>query len=232
MLATLTLTLIAATTQYDPPPPLDVPPEDTAPAVEDDAVAPVAPVAPPVRRRAATLTTTRTTTTTTTAAAAAAIATPPAKKDSWSENPTFFVGGRTALAFPPGGNGPAPMAGVELGVAADKGVGYGLHLFGASNTPGAPTFNLPPSPYAFGALVDVRYYLQTVEPLRLYPTMSLGFMAGPGQDTGKNAVLPLVTPGFGARVNFGPIYTSVEIGAASFYIPFMAVSLGWEPGRA
>jgi hypothetical protein len=41
-----------------------------------------------------------------------------------------------------------------------------------------------------------------------------------------------VTPGFGARVNMGPVYVSVEIGAASFYIPFMALAIGWEPAKA
>lgn len=150
----------------------------------------------------------------------------------WSEGGTFFAGGRTAIAFPPSGDGPAPMAGIELGVAAEKGFGFGLHVFGAMNTPGAPEFGLPRTPYGFGSEVDLRYYLQTIEPLRLYPTLSVGFMAGPAVDTGKNAVLPLVTPGFGARVNLGPIYTAIEIGAADFYIPFMALAVGWEPGRA
>lgn len=204
-----------------PPAPLDDAPEDIAPA--EAAPAPRVPV-----RRAALTTTTVTTTTT---GATDAVKKPP-KTDDLAEGATFFAGARTAMGFPPGGDGPAPMAGIELGVAANHGIGYGLHLFAASNTPGAPTFGLPPSPYAFGALADIRYYMQTVEPLRLYPTLSLGFMAGPAKDTGKNAVLPLVTPGFGARVNLGPVYVAVEIGAASFYIPFMAVSLGWEPARA
>jgi hypothetical protein len=157
-----------------------------------------------------------------------------AARDSnpWSEGGTFFGGGRAAVAFPPAADGPAPMAGIELGVAAQKGFGFGLHLFGAMNTPGAPEFGLPKTPYGFGAEVDLRYYLQTIEPLRLYPTLSVGFMAGPAADTGKNAVLPLVTPGFGARVNLGPVYTALEIGAADFYIPFMAVAVGWEPDRA
>lgn len=154
-------------------------------------------------------------------------------KDSsvWSEGGTFFGGARTAVAFPPGADGPAPMAGIELGVAAERGFGFGLHLFGAMNTPGAPQFGLPKTPYGFGAEVDLRYYLQTIEPLRLYPTLSVGFMAGPAEDTGRNAVLPLITPGFGARVNLGPVYTAVEIGAADFYIPFMALAVGWEPDR-
>jgi hypothetical protein len=149
--------------------------------------------------------------------------------DTWADNATFFIGGRTAVAFPPGGEGPAPMAGAELGVAADKGFGFGLHMFGAMNTPGAPMFNLPKTPYGFGAEVDLRYYLQTIEPLTLYPTLSVGFMAGPGEIDGKNVVLPLVTPGFGARMKFGSLYTAFELGAASFYIPFMAVAVGWTP---
>jgi hypothetical protein len=216
MLAALALALIA----QEPPPPIDA---DTADAVEE-----APPPAPLPRPRAARVTTT---TTTTTEAATQAVRRPPQKGD-WTEGATFFAGARTAMAFPPEGNGPAPMAGIELGVAADRGVGYGIHVFGATNTPGAPTFHLPPSDYAFGALADLRYYLQTVEPLRLYPTLSIGFMAGPARDTGKNAVLPLVTPGFGARVNLGPVYAALEIGAASFYIPFMAVAIGWEPGKA
>lgn len=148
----------------------------------------------------------------------------------WAENASFFVGARAAVAFPPGGDGPAPMAGAELGVAAEKGFGFGLHVFGAMNTPGAPIFDMPKTPYGFGAEVDLRYYLQTIEPLYLYPTLSIGFMAGPGEKDGRNVVLPLVTPGFGARLNFGSIYTAFELGAADFYIPFMAVAIGWTPG--
>jgi hypothetical protein len=155
----------------------------------------------------------------------------PKRRDEWGEGATFFGGVRTALAFPPGGDGPAPMGGIELGVAAEKGVGFGLHMFGAMNTPGAPTFDIPKTPYGFGAEADLRYYLQSIEPLRLYPTLSLGFMAGPAADTGKNVILPLINPGFGARVNFGSVYVALELGAASFYIPFMSFSVGWEPDR-
>lgn len=215
-----------------------------APAALDDPPAgdPPAPLEPPAAAPTE-LTTELTATATTRTRALAAPADkedPPTsvvKKSSrepslWSEGGTFFGGGRTAVAFPPGGDGPAPMAGIELGVAAEKGFGFGLHVFGAMNTPGAPEFGLPKTPYGFGAEVDLRYYLQTIDPLRLYPTLSVGFMAGPGEDTGRNAVLPLVTPGFGARVNLGPVYTAIEIGAADFYIPFIALAVGWEPDRA
>lgn len=212
MLAVLTFALMATLDGLPLDPAADAPPAEAAPAV--------AAAAPP------------TVTTTTTTTVNAEVPKPKPKSIDGAEGATFFGGGRGAIAFPPGGDGPAPMVGLELGVAAEKGVGYGLHLFGASNTPGAPAFQLPSTPYAFGALVDVRYYMQTVPPLRLYPTLSVGFMAGPADGTGKNAVLPLVTPGFGARVNLGPIYTAIEIGAASFYIPFMAFSVGWEPDRA
>lgn len=219
MLTLTTLALTFTLAAQDAPPAAT---ETTTIDVETAEV-PVAPQRAPMRAKA--------TTTTTMEVSEPA---PPRKgvDNEFAQGATFFGGARAAVAFPPGGEGPAPMMGLELGVAAEKGLGYGLHLFGAGNTPAAPTFDLPAAPYAFGALVDMRYYLQTVEPLRLYPTLSVGFMAGPAVDTGKNAVLPLVTPGFGARVNMGPVYVSIEIGAASFYIPFMAVSAGWEPGRA
>lgn len=149
--------------------------------------------------------------------------------DEWAKGARFFIGMRGAMGFPPGGDGLAPLGGVELGVAARKGIGFGLHMFGAGNTPGAPILELPSTDYAFGATADLRYYLQSIAPLRLYPTLSAGFLAGPDKVTGKNAVLPLITPGFGARVNFADVYAAVELGAASFYIPFMALSVGWEP---
>jgi hypothetical protein len=221
MLSLIALALIAQSDAIPPPPeeepaaPFTAPITETTTTTTTTRVLPVAPPAEP-------------------AEPAAPVEAKVKKKrsDDWAEHATFFGGGRTAVAFPPGGKGPAPMAGLELGVAADKGFGYGLHVFGAANTPDAPAFGLPAAPYAFGALVDLRYYLQTVEPLRLYPTLSVGFLAGPAEQTGRNAVLPLINPGFGARVNMGPIYAAIEIGAASFYIPFMAFSVGWEPDRA
>lgn len=149
--------------------------------------------------------------------------------DEWAKDARFFAGVRGAVGFPPGGDGLAPLGGIEVGVAARKGAGFGLHVFGTANTPGAPLLELPSTPYGFGATADFRYYLQSIEPLRLYPMMSVGFLAGPDEVTGKNAVLPLLTPGFGARMNLADVYVSVELGAASFYIPFMAISVGWEP---
>ena len=77
----------------------------------------------------------------------------------------------------------------------------------------------------------MRFYFQTVEPLTLYPTFSIGFLAGPAKDTQENVVLPMLSPGFGARVKFGNLYTSFEFGLASFTVPFLNVGLGWELDR-
>jgi hypothetical protein len=94
----------------------------------------------------------------------------------------------------------------------------------------------PPSPggfpkmgWGFGAAADIRGYFQTVDPLTLYPTFSLGFLAGYDDVNHRNVVMPMVNPGFGARLKFDTVYVAIEIGAASFYIPFVALSFGFEP---
>src|SRR5690348_1479112 len=54
---------------------------------------------------------------------------------SWSDTARFFIGARTGVGIPPGGNGVAPTLGFEVGVSAPKGFGFGLHLLGMSNPP-------------------------------------------------------------------------------------------------
>jgi hypothetical protein len=152
--------------------------------------------------------------------------------DEWARGARFFGGLRSGIGFAPGGLGPAGTLGLELGVTAFRGLGFGLHVFGIGNPPEVPLLDIPRAEYGMGAAVDVRWYLQTIRPLKLYPTMSVGFMAGPSIDTGANVVLPTVTPGFGARVNIGEVYVSLEMGAATFYIPFVNLAVGWEPTRA
>ncbi len=151
--------------------------------------------------------------------------------DSWASGARFFGGLRTSVAIPPGGKGVAPLLGFELGVSARRGIGFGLHLISVANPPGIPSLKIPEAEFAIGAAADIRYYIQTVEPLSLYPTLSVGFLAGPAADGGENAVLPLLNPGFGARVRLDPIYIAFEFGLAGFYIPFVAISFGWEPKR-
>src|SRR4051812_13932550 len=98
--------------------------DGTPPPIDDVENAPPTPLP---ARKAPVVTTTKTTTTTQVSAESDASAHAPAPKKSndLAEGATFFGGVRTAMAFPPGGDGPAPMAGVEVGVAAEKGVGYG-----------------------------------------------------------------------------------------------------------
>jgi hypothetical protein len=154
-----------------------------------------------------------------------------AEKDTWADGARFFFGTRGSVAVPPGGQGMASTGGLEIGVSADRGVGFGLHLIGMNNPPAVRNLGIPETEWAFGAAADIRSYFQTVEPLTLYPTFSLGFLAGI-DETGHNIVMPMVNPGFGARLKFQNVYVAFEIGAASFFIPFVALSVGFEPERA
>lgn len=149
----------------------------------------------------------------------------------WSDRARFFIGMRAGVGIPAGGIGPAPTEGLEMGVAADHGVGFGLHLITAQNPPAVPALDIPASRWGLGAMADLRWYFQTVEPLTLYPTMSVGFLAGPSRTDGRNAVLPMVNPGFGGRVRIGQVYGAFEFGLAGFNIPFVSLSLGYEPDR-
>jgi hypothetical protein len=149
-------------------------------------------------------------------------------RDTWRNNARFFMGARTGVGFSPGGQGPSPTFGLELGVSNRSGVGFGLHLLGSTNPQAVPALNIPRAGYGFGGAADLRIYIQTVNPLTLYPSISLGFLTGPDAMTGANVVLPLFILGFGARVRFGPVYAAVEIGLASFHIPFVSLCLGYE----
>lgn len=150
---------------------------------------------------------------------------------TWSESARFFAGVRTGVGIPPGGNGVAPTLGFEIGVSAPRGFGFGLHLLGMNNPPAIEALRIEKANWGVGALADLRMYFQTVEPLTLYATLAGGFLAGPGQ-SGTNVVLPLINPGFGARVKFtDTMYVSFEFGAAGFFIPFVNLAVGWEPQR-
>lgn len=148
----------------------------------------------------------------------------------WADSARFFVGARGGLGVPPSGDGLAPTTGVEVGVAADSGLGLGLHFVTTFNPPDAPTLGIRKAAWAMGAAADLRWYFQTVKPLTLYPTVSVGFLAGPGAD-GRNVVLPMLNPGFGARVRLGNVYTAFEFGLMSFQVPFVALAIGFEPDR-
>ncbi len=153
------------------------------------------------------------------------------KPRTWSERARFFGGVRTGIGVPPGGEGVAPTAGLEIGVAADSGLGLGLHFLTVWNPPDAPSLNIPKAQWGIGAAADVRWYFQTVRPLTLYPTLSVGFLGGPSL-TGRNAVLPMLNPGFGARVRVSSMYVSFEFGVVGFQVPFVNIAFGWEPNRA
>jgi hypothetical protein len=153
-------------------------------------------------------------------------------EESWADGARFFGGVRIGVGIPPGSNGVAPLQGVEIGVSARRGIGFGLHVVTMQNPPAVTSLNIPKASWGIGALADVRMYFQTVDPLTLYATLSGGFLAGPGTDGNGNAVLPMLNPGFGARVKLNDtLYVAFEFGAASFFIPFVALSFGWEPPR-
>lgn len=155
-----------------------------------------------------------------------------AESSEWQRNARFFAGVRSGVAIPPGGTGVAPSVGIEVGVSAPSGIGFGLHLLGMSNPPAIEALRIGKAQYGVGAMADVRMYFQSVEPLTLYGTLAGGFVAGPGtMDTG-NIVLPMINPGFGARVKVtDTAYLAFEFGLAGFYIPFVTISGGWEPMR-
>ena len=149
----------------------------------------------------------------------------------WGETARFFGGVRAGVGIPPGGRGVAPSLGFEIGVSAPHGFGFGLHLLGMSNPPSITQLGIEKAAWGLGAMADLRLYFQTVEPLTLYATLSGGFLAGPGE-SGTNVVLPLVNPGFGARVKFNDaMYVAFEFCAAGFFRPFVTMSVGWEPQR-
>lgn len=153
------------------------------------------------------------------------------RENEWARDARFFAGVRTGVAIPQGARGLAPTLGAEVGVAAKKGLGFGLHFLGAPSTPGVPGLNIERTDYAFGAALDMRFYIQTIEPATLYPTLAIGFLAGPSTATGQNVVLPVINPGFGTRVKLGNIYTSFEFGFAGFQIPFINFAMGWDLDR-
>lgn len=146
----------------------------------------------------------------------------------WSERASFFVGARGGIAAPPGAVGLAPNAGLEFGLAVPQGFGFSMHTLWMDNPPGAPVLGLRPASFGFGALADFRYYFRTVEPLTVYPSISVGFLAGPEKGTNTNAVLPLFNPAVGMKVKAGNFYGTFEFGLSGFTIPFVALSLGFE----
>ena len=93
-------------------------------------------------------------------------------------------------------------------------------LFGALLCAGAA--------YGFGALADFRYYIETIEPLTIYPTISVGFLAGPDKVSQVNAVMPLFNPGLGVKMKFGNVYGAFEFGLSGFTIPFVVFILGFD----
>lgn len=146
----------------------------------------------------------------------------------WSERASFFVGARGGIAAPPGAVGLAPNAGLEFGLAVPQGFGFSMRTLWMDNPPGAPVLGLRPASYGFGAIADFRYYFRTVEPLTVYPTLAVGFLAGPEKGTNTNAVLPLFNPGVGMKVKAGNFYGTFEFGLSGFTIPFVGLSLGFE----
>ena len=148
--------------------------------------------------------------------------------NTWTNRASFFIGARGGIAFPPGAVGLAPSAIIELGVAPPTGFGFGVRAMWMNNPPGVPFLGLKPAAYGFGALADFRYYIETIDPLIIYPTIALGFLAGPDRITQQNAVLPLFNLGVGAKVKFGNLYLSFEFGVSGFTIPYVGISVGYD----
>jgi hypothetical protein len=162
------------------------------------------------------------------ASAQAPIAVEKPLADTWSNRASFFIGARGGVAFPPGAVGLAPNATIELGVAPPQGFGFGVRAMWMNNPPGVPFLGLKPAEYGFGALADFRYYIETIDPLIIYPTIAVGFLAGPERGTMQNAVLPLLNIGVGAKVKFGNLYASFEFGVSGFTIPYVGIAIGYE----
>jgi hypothetical protein len=151
--------------------------------------------------------------------------------DTWANRANFFFGASAGVAIPQGADGLASSAGIELGIAPDSGIGFGLHAVWMDKPPGAPAIGIEPARWGFGATANLRYYFETIGPLSLFPSFSIGFLAGPDRVTGLNQVMPLIDPGIGAKVRFGPMYCTFEFGLSGFTIPFVGVSVGYEGDR-
>ena len=146
----------------------------------------------------------------------------------WTNHASLFFGVRGGIAVPPGAVGLAPNLGIELGVAVPNGFGFGIRAMWMNNPPGVPFLGLSPAAYGFGALADFRYYIETIEPLTIYPTISVGFLAGPDKVSQVNAVMPLFNPGLGVKMKFGNVYGAFEFGLSGFTIPFVVFILGFD----
>jgi hypothetical protein len=150
----------------------------------------------------------------------------PLLRDTWVNRASFFVGMRGGIAIPPGASSLAPNVSIELGIAPSYGFGIGMRAMWMSQPPGVPFLGLNAGTYGFGAMADLRYYIETIEPLTIYPTVAIGFLAGPDVTTGRNLVLPLFNPGIGAKLKFSNFYVGFEFGVSGFTIPFMAITIG------
>lgn len=148
--------------------------------------------------------------------------------DTWANRAGFFVGVRSGLAIPPGATSIAPNLSLEMGVAPSRGFGMGIRAMWMNSPPGVPFLGLNAGTYGFGAMADFRVYIETIDPLIIYPTVAIGFLAGPDAITGRNLVLPLFNPGLGAKLKFGNFYVGFEFGVSGFTIPFMAMTLGYQ----
>ena len=149
-------------------------------------------------------------------------------RDTWVNRASFFVGLRGGLAVPPGASSLAPNVSIEMGIAPTHGFGIGMRAMWMSQPPGVPFLGINAGNYGFGAMADFRYYVETIEPLTIYPTVAIGFLAGPDALTGRNLVLPLFNPGIGAKLRFSNFYVGFEFGVSGFTIPFMAVTIGFQ----
>ncbi len=74
-----------------------------------------------------------------------------------------------------------------------------------------PFLDLKPAAFGFGALADFRDYFDPIEPMVIYPTIAVGFLAGPERVSLKNSAMPLFNPGVGVKVKFGNVYAQLRV---------------------
>jgi hypothetical protein len=166
------------------------------------------------------------------AAIPAAAQDPAVEETEWQKNARFYAGVRTGLGIPPGAQGLVPSVGIELGVSQPTGLGFGIQVMALNTPPAVAMFNVSKAAWGIGALADARFYFEAVDPLTLYLSLTGGFLAGPEQTTRVNVVLPVVSPGLGARVKLtDTLVTSFEFGFGAFIAPFVTMAFTWEPPR-
>lgn len=145
-----------------------------------------------------------------------------AQEPGSAEISRLYYGARTGLSVPLDAAGVAPSVGAELGI--ERGLlQYGLRLMFYPNPPDFLGYTDVSA--SIGPLADVRLNAFTVRQLDLYGIGTLGFLVG--QDDGRNAFLPILAAGVGARGRLpgDRFAVSFDFGLTDFTVPYFALSL-------